>query len=142
MKFHSKRTFLRSMTHNTSIQNQYFTILCLLLAEISMKFYSKGTSLRNMTHNTSIQNLNSTNLCIFVSEISMKIHSKSTSLRYMTHNNKLRFHEFLLIFDKIEYEVSFNRYLLENYDTNHSNSKSQLINLVLILAWNWVWNFI
>ena len=43
------------MTHNTSIQNQNFSNLCLFLAEISMKFHSKDTSLRNMTqtHNTS-----------------------------------------------------------------------------------------
>ena len=44
------------MTHNTSIQNQNFSILCLILAEISMRFHSK--EIRNMTHNTSIENQN------------------------------------------------------------------------------------
>ena len=58
MKFYSKDTSLRDMTHNTSIPNQNFSILCLFLAEISMKCYSKDSSLRNMTHNTSIQNQN------------------------------------------------------------------------------------
>ena len=58
MKCHSNDTYLRSMTHNTSIPNQNFSILRLFLAEISMKFYSKDTSLRNMTHNTSIANEN------------------------------------------------------------------------------------
>ena len=46
------------MTHNTSIQNQNFSILCLILAEISMRFHSKDNSMRNMTHNTSIENQN------------------------------------------------------------------------------------
>ena len=58
MKFDFKDTALKNMTHNTSIQNQHFSILCLILAEISMKFYSKDTSLRDMTHNTSIPNQN------------------------------------------------------------------------------------
>ena len=48
----------------------------------------------------------------------------------------------MLVFAGIEYEVSFKRYLLENYDTNHFNSKSQFIILLLILAWNWIWSFI
>ena len=56
MKFDFKDTTLKNMTHNTSIQNQHFSILCLILAEISMRFHSKNNSLRNMTHNTSIQN--------------------------------------------------------------------------------------
>ena len=60
MKFHSKSTSLRNMTHNTSITNINSTILCLFLAEISMKSHSKDTSLRNMTYNTSIWNQNST----------------------------------------------------------------------------------
>ena len=60
MKFYSNETSLRNMIHNTSIPNQIFSILCLLLAEISMKFHSKDTSLRNMTNNTSIPNQNST----------------------------------------------------------------------------------
>ena len=46
-------------THNTSIQNQIFSILCLFLAEISMNFHSKDTSLRNMTCNSLIPNHNS-----------------------------------------------------------------------------------
>ena len=50
MKFHSKYTSLRNMTHNTSIPNLNSTILCIFLAEISMKFSSKDTSLRNITH--------------------------------------------------------------------------------------------
>ena len=54
----SNDTSLRNMTHNTSIQNQNFSILCLILAEISMRFHSKNNSLRNKTHNTSIQNQN------------------------------------------------------------------------------------
>ena len=56
MKFYFKDTALKKMTHNTSIQNQHFSILCLILAEISMKFYSKVTSLKSMTHNSSIPN--------------------------------------------------------------------------------------
>ena len=58
MKFDFKDTALKNMTHNTSIPNQHFSILCLVLAEISMRFHSKNNSLRNMTHNTSIQNQN------------------------------------------------------------------------------------
>ena len=58
MKFDFKDTALKNMTHNTSIQYQHFSILCLILAEISMRFHSKNNSLRNMTHNTSIQNQN------------------------------------------------------------------------------------
>ena len=60
MKFHSKSTSLRNMTHNTSITNLNSTILSLFLAEISMKSHSKDTSLRNMTYNTWIWNQNST----------------------------------------------------------------------------------
>ena len=45
-------------THNTSILNQIFSILCLFLAEISRKFHSNYTSLRHMTCNSSIQNHN------------------------------------------------------------------------------------
>ena len=52
MKFDFKDTALKNMTHNTSIQNQHFSILCLILAEISMKFYSKDTSFRDMSHKT------------------------------------------------------------------------------------------
>ena len=40
MKFHSQDTSLRNMTHNSSIPNQNFSILCLFLAEISMKLHS------------------------------------------------------------------------------------------------------
>ena len=54
MNFKSKDTSLRNMTHNTSIPNQIFSILCFFLAEISMKFHSKKTLLRNKTHNISI----------------------------------------------------------------------------------------
>ena len=43
MIFYLKDTLLRNMIHNTSIQNQNFSILCLILAEISMRFHSKTT---------------------------------------------------------------------------------------------------
>ena len=76
MKFHSNDTSLRNMTHNTSIQNQNFSILCLILAEISMKFHSKNTSLRNITHNTSSQNQHFSILCFFLAKLRMKFHSK------------------------------------------------------------------
>ena len=62
------------MTHNTSIPNQNFSILCLLLAEISMKFYSKDTSLRNMMCNSSIQNPKIfMNFCLLLVEIEYEI---------------------------------------------------------------------
>ena len=50
MKFHSEDTSLRDMTHNTSIPNQIFSILCLCLAQISMKFHWEDTALRKKTH--------------------------------------------------------------------------------------------
>ena len=65
MRFHSKDTSLRNMTHSTSFPNKNFSILCLFLAEISMKFHSENTSLRNMTHNTSIPNQIFSILCFF-----------------------------------------------------------------------------
>ena len=46
MIYYLKDTLLRNMTHNTSIQNQNFSILCLILAEIGMRFHSKNNSLR------------------------------------------------------------------------------------------------
>ena len=75
-KFHSNDTSLRNMTHNTSIQNQNFSILCLILAEISMRFHSKNNSLRNKTHNTSIQDQNFTNLFLLLPEIEYEISFK------------------------------------------------------------------
>ena len=98
-----------------------------------------------MTHNTSIPNLNSTILCIFLAEISMKFSSKDTSLRNITHTISFpnqNFRILCLLWAEVVYEGSFKRYLLENYDINQLNSNSQVINLVLILAWNWVWNII
>ena len=89
MKFHSKDTSLRSMTHKTSIPNLDSTILCLFLAEIGMKFHLEVTSLRNMTHNTSIPNQIFSICCLFLAEISMKFHSKDTSLRSMTHKTSI-----------------------------------------------------
>ena len=103
MRFHSNDTSLRNMTHNTSIPNQNFSILCIFLAEVSMKFHSEDTSLGNMTHNTSIPNINFSILCLFLAEISLKFHSKDTSLRNMNHFtervfSKSKFFNFLLIF--------------------------------------------
>ena len=63
MKFYSKDTSFRDMTHNTSIQNQHFSILCLFLAELRMKFHFKDTALKNMTQTTLIPNQNFRNLC-------------------------------------------------------------------------------
>ena len=51
------------MTHNTSIQNQLLSILCLFLAEIRMKFHFKDNALKNMTQTTLIPNQNFRNLC-------------------------------------------------------------------------------
>ena len=128
---------------HSKIRISRFCVYCEL--KLCMNFHSKDTSLRNMTHNTSIPNLNSTILCIFLAEISMKFSSKDTSLRNITHTISFpnqNFKILCLFWAEVVYEGSFKRYLLENYDTNHFNSKSQIINLVLILAWNWVWNFI
>ena len=57
------------MTCISSIPNQIISILCLLLAEISMKFHSKSTSLRNMTCNSSIPNHYFMNFCLFLLKI-------------------------------------------------------------------------
>ena len=57
------------MTCNSSIPNQIISILCLLLAEISMNFHSKSTSLRNMTCNSSIRNHYFMNFCLFLLKI-------------------------------------------------------------------------
>ena len=71
------------MTHNTLIPIQNFSILRLLLAEISMIFYFKDTLLRNMTHNTSSQNQHFSILCFFLAELRMKFHSK----KYLPEKN-------------------------------------------------------
>ena len=76
MKFHSKDTTLRNMTQTTSIPNQNFTNLFLLLAGISMKFYSKDTSLRNITCSCSIQNHNFRNFRLLLPEIEYEISFK------------------------------------------------------------------
>ena len=76
MKFHSEDTSLRDMTHNISIPNQIFSILCLFLAKISMKFHSKDTSLRHMTGNSSIQNHNFMCFCLLLVEIEYEISFK------------------------------------------------------------------
>ena len=51
------------MTHNTSIQNQHLSILCLFMAEIRMKFHFKDNALKNMTQTTLIPNQSFRNLC-------------------------------------------------------------------------------
>ena len=120
MKFHSKSTSLRNMTHNTSIPNLNSTILCLFLAEISMKFHSKSTSLRNMTCNSSIRNHYFMNFCFFLLKLSMKFHSKDISLRIMIQTTSIpnpNWSIWCLFWPEIEYEILFNRDLLEKYDT-------------------------
>ena len=57
------------MIHNILIPNQNFSILRLLLAEISMIFYLKDTLLRNMMCNSSIQNHILMNFCLLLVEI-------------------------------------------------------------------------
>ena len=64
------------MTHNISIQNQNFSILCLILAEISMRFHSKDTSLRDMMCKSSIQNHIFMNFCLLLVEIEYEISFK------------------------------------------------------------------
>ena len=64
------------MTHNISIPNQNFSILCLFLAENRMRFHSEDTSFRNITHNTSIQNHNFMNFCLLLVEIEYEISLK------------------------------------------------------------------
>ena len=76
MNFHSNDTFLRNMTQTTSIPNQNFTNLFLLLAEISMKFHSKDTFLRNIACNCSIQNHNVRNFRLLLPEIEYEISFK------------------------------------------------------------------
>ena len=139
MKFYSKDTSLRNMTHNTSIPNLNSTILCLFLAEISMKFHSKSTSLRNMTCNSSIQNHDFMKFCLFLLKLSMTFHSKDTSLRIMVQTTSIPHHNlsiWCLFWPEIEYEVLFKRDLLEKYDTKHFYSKSNFFNSVLIFGWN------
>ena len=63
MKFDFKDTALKNMTHNTSIQNQHFSILCLFLVELRMKFHFKDTALKTMTQTTLISTQNFSNLC-------------------------------------------------------------------------------
>ena len=82
-----------------------------------MKFHLNDTSLRNMTHTTSIQNKNFSVLCSFLAEISMNFHSKDTSLRNMTCNSSIPNH-------------------------NSSIQSHNFMNFLLIVSWNWVWNFI
>ena len=109
MKSYSDDTSFRNKTHNTSIPNHIFSILCLLLAEITMKFHSKDTSLRNMTHNMSFPNQNFSILWLFLAEISMKFHSDDTSLRNMTHNTSIpnkNFLNFVLILGWNKYEIA------------------------------------
>ena len=64
------------MTQTTSIPNQNFTNLFLLLAEISMKFHSKDTFLRNIACNCSIQNHNVRNFPLLLPEIEYEISFK------------------------------------------------------------------
>ena len=82
-----------------------------------MKFHSNDTSLRNMTHNTSIPTENFSILCSFLAEISMNFHSKDTSLGNMTCNSSIPNH-------------------------NSSIQSHNFMNFLLIVRWNWVWNFI
>ena len=72
MKFHSDDTSSRNMTHNISIPNQNFSILCLFLAENRMRFHSEDTSLIDMTYNISIPNQFFSISCFFLADISMK----------------------------------------------------------------------
>ena len=101
MKFHSKSTSLRNMTHNTSIPNLNSTILCLFLAEISMKFHSKDTSLRNITHTTSFPNQNFTILCLLWAEVVYEFSFKRYLLgKYdmLLFNSKSNYFNFVLNF--------------------------------------------
>ena len=84
-----QKTLLWNKTHNTSILNKSFSILCWFLAKISMKFHSKDTSLRNMTCNSSIQNHNFMNFCLFSVESEYEISLKKTLLRNKTHNTSI-----------------------------------------------------
>ena len=132
------------MTHNNSIPNQNFSILCLFLAEISMKYHLEDTSLRNMTHNTYISNQIFSILCLFLAEISMKFHSNDTSLRNMTCNSSIQNHNFMsfcLLLVEIEYEISFKWNLLEKYDTKHFYLKSKFSQFCAYFSLKLEWNF-
>ena len=82
-----------------------------------MKFHSEDTSLIDMTHNTSIPKQIFSILCLFLAEISMNFHPKDTSLRNMMCNSSIQNH-------------------------NCSIQTYNFMNFLLIVSWNWVWNFI
>ena len=133
------------MTHNTSIPNQNFSILCLFLAEISIKYHLEDTSLKNMTHNTYIPNQNFSILCLFLAEISMKYHLEDTSLSNMTHNTYIPNQTFsILCLFLAENSMKFHSMdtSLRHMTQNTSFSKSKSHEFLLIISWNWVWNFI
>ena len=82
-----------------------------------MKFHSEDTSLIDMTHNTSIPKQIFSILCLFLAEISMNFHPKDTSLINMMCNSSIQNH-------------------------NSSIQTYNFMNFLLIVSWNWVWNFI
>ena len=116
MKFHSKDTSLKNMTHNTSIPNQNFTNLCLLSAEISMKFHSKipPWEIRLVTLQF---NITFHEFLLIMLKLSMKFHSKDTSLRDMKHNTSIPnqiFSILCLFFAEIRMKFQWKKTLLWN----------------------------
>ena len=57
----------------------------------------------------------------------------------MTCNSSIQNHNFMSFYwflVEIEYEISFRRYLLENYDLNTSIPNQIFFNFVPIFGWN------